>query len=158
MKQIKIFFLSLISWGCFAQSNDTIFIKFSTEYSEMKKETYKFSEESEFSFGYFIRQMEKETYGDIYFVFSHSQRDKKHNAYFGSKNSPKLYKPKSFIEGKKVLDINFFRTTPYFQIAKTFEKEDSWEQDVVIFMVDVDEIKNDNIVLREVRFSRPVKE
>ncbi|WP_168191335.1 MULTISPECIES: hypothetical protein [Antarcticibacterium] len=47
---------------------------------------------------------------------------------------------------------------PYIQVAKTFEKEDSWEQDVAIFIVDVDEIKNDSIVLREVKFTRPVKE
>ena len=147
----------ITSFG-FTQNNDTIFIKFNDEYREMKNEKYKFSEGSCFSYGYFIRQMEKDTYGDIYFNFSHTQRDEKHNRYFGTINSSVLKKPKSFLIGKKVVDINFFRTTPYIKIAKTFEKEDSWEQDVVIFMVDVNEIKNDSILLREVKFSRPVKE
>lgn len=150
--------LSSISWCSFAQVNDTIYIKFNAEYKEMKKEKYKFSEDSSFSYGYFIRQMEKDTYGDIYFIFSHPQRDERHNKYFGNKNPIILKKPKSFLEGKKVLDIEFFRTTPYIKVAKTFEEEDSWEQDVLLFMVDVDEIKNDSIVLREVKFSRPVKE
>lgn len=157
MKLILCLLLS-ISLSGFAQKNDTIFIKFNSEYGEMKKEKYKFSENSFFSYGYFIRQMEKDTYGDIYFIFSHSQRDIKHNKYFGTTNSSILKKQKSYLKDKKVLDINFFRTTPYIQIAKTFEKEDSWEQDVVIFMVDVDEIENDSIVLREVTFTRPVKE
>ena len=69
-----------------------------------------------------------------------------------------MEKHKTFLKDKKVLDISFFRTTPYLEVCKTFEEEDSWEQDVVIFMMDVDEMKNDSIVLREVRFSRPVKE
>ena len=158
MKYVILFLLSLISWCSFAQINDTVFINFSTKYQEMKKEKYKFSEGSSMSYGYFIRQMEKETYGDIHFIFSHPQRNEEHNKYFGGKNPIVLKKPKSYLDGKKVLDINFFRTTPYTEIAKTFEEEDSWEQDVMIFMVDVDEIKNDSIVLREVTFTKPVKE
>lgn len=124
----------------------------------MKTEKYKFSEGSCFSYGYFIRQMEKETYGDVYFIFSHTQRDEKHNRYFGKINSSVLKKTNSYLTGKRVLDINFFKTTPYNKIAKTFEKENSHEQSVKIFILDVEEMKNDSIVLREVKFTRPVKE
>lgn len=110
------------------------------------------------SVGFFIRQMEKDSYSDSRFLFSHANKSEKHNSIFGTENPMILKKPKSFLENKKVLDIEFFRTTPYGKVVKTFEEEDSREQDVIIFMVDVDEIKNDCIVLREVDFSRPVKE
>ncbi len=69
----------------------------------------------------------------------------------------KLVKDISFLQTIKPLDIEFFRTTSYRKVCKTFEAEDSWEQDVVIFMIDKDEIRDGKVVLREVQFSRPVK-
>jgi len=42
--------------------------------------------------------------------------------------------------------------------AKSLKKRVVWEQDVTVFIIDVDEIENDTIVLREVKFTRPVKE
>lgn len=77
---------------------------------------------------------------DFDFSFSHFNQSQKAYKTFGGKPPTILKKPKSFLENKKVLDIEFFRTTPYIPIAKTFEKQESWEQDVVIFIVDVDEI------------------
>lgn len=78
---------------------------------------------------------------------------------------PKDYSPSliittdsSFLKGKKVLTNDFFKNTSYSKVCKTFEKEDSWEQDVAVFIIDVDEIENDTIVFREVKFTRPVKE
>lgn len=61
-----------------------------------------------------------------------------------------FFTKKNFLKDKPVLDVNFFRTTPYLKIAKTFEEEDSWKQDVIIFIIDEDEMQTDNIVLREV--------
>lgn len=142
----------------FAQNSDTLFIKFNDEYEEMKKEKYKFSDSSPYSYGYFVRQMEDNTFGDIYFIFSHPQRDIKHNKYFNNRNPTILKKEKSYLKHKKVLDINFFRTNPYSKINKFFEQNNNRDQNQKIFMMDVDEIKNDSILLREVRFSRPVKE
>ena len=130
----------------------------------MEKTTYQFSRQGKNpenvppSFGYFIRQMEKDAWSDTHFHFSHAQRDSLTYKTFGGKPPLILKKPISYFKDKKLLDINFFRTTPYLQICKTFEAEDSHEQDVVIFMIDEDEIENDTLVLREVKFSRPIKQ
>jgi hypothetical protein len=95
---------------------------------------------------------------DYEFKFHHHNQSQKNYKNFGGKPPAILRKHNSFLKNKKVLEIEFFRKTPYIKIAKTFENEDSWEQNVVIFMVDVEEIKNNSIVLREVKFSRPVKQ
>jgi hypothetical protein len=156
-----VFFFWLISgafWESFSQADDTLFIKFNDEYKEMKKEKYKFSDNSPYSYGYFVRQREKNTYGDIYFIFSHPQRDDKHNEYFNNRNPTILKKKISYLKHKKVMDVNFFRTNPYVKINKIFEQNNNQDQNPIIFMMDLDEIKNDSILLREVRFSRPVKE
>lgn len=158
MKKAIFLFLGLTFFISQAQEKDTIFIKFNNSVQGTKKESYRFSPESSISFGYFIRQMEEETYGDTHFLFSHASRDEKTYRKFGGEPPIILKKNKSFLKGKKVLDIDFFRTTPYTKVCKTFEEEDSRIQDVMIFMVDVDEMKNDSIVLREVTFTRPVKE
>lgn len=141
-----------------AQKKDTIYIKFDDNYVGTKKESYQFSPNSYISYTYFIRQMEEKTFGDTHFIFSHANRDEKNYKKFG-RIPPIIRKVhNSFLKDKNILDINFFRNTPYLEVCKTFEKNESWEQDVMIFMVDVAEMKNDSIVLREVSFSRPVKE
>lgn len=159
MKLIFFFWLISVAFSkSFSQTDDTLFIKFNDEYKEMRKEKYKFSDSSPYSYGYFVKQKEKNTYGDIYFIFSHPQRDDKHNEYFNNRNPTILKKEKAYLNQKKVLDVNFFRTNPDSKINKFFEQNNNRDQDQIIFIMDVDEIKNNSILLREVRFSRPVKE
>ena len=102
--------------------------------------------------------MEEDTWSDSRFKFSHHVQSQETLEKFNIKRPIKLKKHKSFLKDREILDIKFFRTTPYIEVCKTFEEEDSWEQDVIIFMMDVDEMENDSIILREVRFTRPVKQ
>ncbi|UJH90453.1 hypothetical protein LZ575_16755 [Antarcticibacterium sp. 1MA-6-2] len=155
----------LFSSMTFSQSKDTLYIEFDNSYDQMRKDDFTQAvqagspeEKLKRSTTYYIEQMESVNGYDFEFSFSHLNQSQKNYKTFGGKPPTILDKPKSFLKEKTVLDINFFRSTPYLKIAKTFEKEDRWEQDVVIFVVDVDEIKNDSIVLREVNFSRPVKQ
>lgn len=157
-RHIILLFLGFAISTGLAQKKDTIFIKFNDSFSDTKKESYQFSAKSNMSFGYFIRQMEKETYGDKYFLFSYASRDDSYYEKFGGKHPTVLIKNISFLKSKRVLGINFFRSTPYHKVVKTFEEENSRDQDVIIFMLDEDEIVNDRIILREVNFTRPVKE
>ena len=156
----------MTSTSGYCQIKDSVYpILFNDDFEKMKKVDVTYlrqagspEEKLKKSIAYSIRQMEKNTYGDTKLNFFHTNQSKKTYQKFGGYPPIILKKPKSFLKNKKVLDIEFFRTTPYIEVCKTFEKEDSWEQDVIIFMMDVDEMKNDSIVLREVRFSRPVKE
>lgn len=163
-KKLTILFI-LFSGILFGQKSDSLFIIFNKKYPEMIKSDYTHlvqnrnsNEKLGKSITFYIKQKEKETWSDNEFSFSHTHRDKKTYEIFGGRPSVVLKKNKSYLHGKHVLDINFFRTTPYKQICKTFEEEDSHEQDVVIFMIDEDEIKNDTITIREVKFSRPLKQ
>lgn len=124
----------------------------------MEKVMFFSSENALPSYSYKIEQKEETYLYDNKFDFGHYNQSLKTYKTFGGKPPAILKKPKSFLDNKKILDIEFFRTTPYIQIAKTFEKEESWEQDMVIFMIDVDEIENDCLILREVKFTRPVKQ
>jgi|TARA_R100000501_G_C2617046_1_gene110542 hypothetical protein len=164
-KYIITFLISCCSFISFSQKKDTIVIIFNDEFSEMEKTD--FTEEVQAgspeeklkkSIAYRIRQMEKDSWSGNKFHFTHANHPKEAYKKFGGEPPIILKKQKSFLENKKVLDIEFFRTTPYIKVAKTFEEEDSWEEDVMIFMIDVDEIKNDSITLRQVSFTRPVKE
>ncbi|RXG18527.1 hypothetical protein DSM03_1011218 [Leeuwenhoekiella aestuarii] len=163
-KILFLFSIILYSTISLGQARDTVYIQFNQKFKVMDKTEYQFSrrefnpEHIPKSYGYFIRQMEKDAWSDTHFHFSHAQRDSLTYKTFGGKPPLILKKSKSYLKDKQVLDINFFRTTPYPQICKTFEEEDSHEQDVVIFMIDEDEIKNDTLTLREVKFSRPVKQ
>ncbi len=159
---VLIFTIPLIS---FSQKKDTLFIEFNNKFYEMEKSDFTKGvqasapdEKLNKSIAYSIRQMEKDSWSGNKFSFTHANHPQRAYKIFGGTPPSKLKKHKSFMENKKVLDITFFRKTPYIDVCKTFEKEDSWEQDVVIFLMDVDEMKNDSIVLREVRFSRPVKQ
>ncbi len=76
----------------------------------------------------------------------------------GFRSSMALVRDSTFLNTIKPIDHTFFETTDYIKVCKTFEAEDSHEQDVIIFIIDKDEIKDGKIVLREVFFKRPVKE
>ena len=162
---IILLFLFIVPFKLFSQKKDTIIIKFDEQNEEMIKADFTREmqagspeEELKKSIAYYIEQMEPSCGYDSKFSFTHSNQSQKAYKKFGGDPPVILHKKKSFLNDKKVLDVNFFRTTPYLKIAKTFEEEDSWTQDVAVFMMDVDEIKNDSIVLREVTFTRPVKE
>lgn len=164
-KSAFLVLINLFPLLLFSQKKDTIFIVFNSQYGKMEKSNFTKGvqagapeEKLEESIIYYIEQMEKDTYYPTKFKFTHFNQSKKSYKKFGGKPPLILKKHKSFLKGKKVLDIDFFGTTPYTKVCKTFEEEDSWKQDVLIFMVDVDEMKNDSIVLREVMFSRPVKQ
>lgn len=164
-KVFLILLINLFPFLLFSQKRDTTYIIFDKQHKEMEKSNFTEGvqagspeENLEKSIMYLIQQMEKDTYGATQFKFSHFNQSKKAYQKFGGKPPLILKKSQKFLKGKKILDIEFFRTTPYIEVCKTFEEEDSWEQDVLIFMIDVDEIRNDSIVLREVTFTRPVKE
>lgn len=144
---------------------DTILIKFNNEFPEMEKSDFTKGvqagspeEKLKKSITYFIRQMEKDSWSGNKFSFTHANHPKKAYEKFGGTPPLICKKHISFLKDRKVLDIKFFRKTPYIQVAKTFEDEDSWEEDVIIFIMDEDEVKNDSITLRQVNFSRPVKQ
>lgn len=162
---VTIVFYFLKPFSLIAQKQDTVYIKFNENYEEMRKvdltsqmQARSPDEKLKRSVVYYIEQMEPPCGYDNEFNFTHINRDKETYKEWDLEPPVILQKEKSLLRNKKFLDINFFRTTPYLKIAKTFEEEDSWKQDVMIFMVDVDEIKNDSIILREVKFGRPVKE
>ncbi len=147
------------------ESKDTIYIIFNETYKEMRKVDFTRemqagspNEKLKRSLDFSIEQKEPPMGYDYEFNFTHANRSQDIYKKFNLQSPIIEKKPKTYLKHKQVLDINFFRTTPYIEVAKTFEKEDSWEQDVVIFIVDVDEMKNDSIVLREVKFTRPVKQ
>ncbi len=149
----------------YSQIKDSVYILFNDDFEEREKTDFTYlkqagspEEKLKKSIAYRIRQMEKDSWSGNKFSFTHLNHSKKTYKKFGGEPPLILKKHKDFLKDKKVLDINFFRTTPYLEVCKTFEEEDSHVQDVMIFMADVDEIKNDSIVLREVRFTRPVKE
>jgi len=165
MKILLYLIFILLSTSGYSQKKDSVYILFNDCYRIMEKVDYTHlkqagspEEKLKKSIAYRIRQMEKDAYGDIKFKFFHSNQSRKTYEKFDGEPPLVLKKHKSFLESNKVLDIDFFRTTPYIEVCKTFEDENSWEQDVVIFMMDVDEMKNDSIILREVTFTRPVKE
>jgi hypothetical protein len=76
----------------------------------------------------------------------------------GPEGSKSILKDLNFLNKINPFDHSFFETTEYIRVCKTFEEEDSHVQDVIIFMIDKDEIKDGKIILREVFFSRPAKE
>ncbi|GAA3570331.1 hypothetical protein GCM10022395_19960 [Snuella lapsa] len=110
----------------------------------------------------FVYEIDEKREGRLYefeYRFSHFNWSK--NQYMSNSNyKPPLIikKDTSFLKTISVLDIDFFKSTDYLKVCKTFEDEDSWKQDVLIFIIDIDEIVDDKIVLREVQFSRPVKQ
>ncbi|WP_405199066.1 hypothetical protein [Christiangramia sp. LLG6405-1] len=165
MKKVLLILFYLIPVLSFSQVKDTVYIRFDQRYDEMEKADFTKGvqagspdEKLEKSIAYWVRQMEEETYGDTRFRFTHYNQSQKAYNHFGGKPPLILQKHKSFLKNRNTLDINLFRTMPYIKIAKTFEEENSWEEDVMIFMIDEEEIQNDSITLRQVNFTRPVKQ
>jgi hypothetical protein len=167
MKLLYILITIICSQHLLSQTiRDTIFIYFDDEKAGMKKGEFYHptrkdnpSEKINESITYFIEEkITKNPLGyDTGYTFYHLNRDKKSYEIFGGKPPLKLIKDTAFLRTVKLLDIAFFRKTDYIKVCKTFEAEDSWEQDVIIFIIDKDEIQDGKVVLREVSFSRPVK-
>ncbi len=167
MKNTSIIIILVISQLCFSQKKDTIYILFDDQHPTMEKSSFKTGrilkegdKSPETSFTYRIDEKETENpfgYSTGY-TFSHFNQLKSAYTIFGGRPPLKMVKDSSFLNEIKPLDNEFFRKTTYRKVCKTFEEEDSWEQDVVIFVIDIDEICHGNIILREVNFGRPVKE
>ncbi len=77
---------------------------------------------------------------------------------FGGRQPQTLVKSIDFLENLNVLDESFFRKIEFVKVCDAFEADDSWEQDVIVFIIDKDEIKNNQIVLREVTFRKPTRQ
>ncbi len=165
---IIFFMLSIIDYGHAQVRKDTVYIQFDSIHPNMKKyktdiKVYdeKKNIKEKLVISYKIQEklvVKKNRYVGYWFTFSYSERTKAEISLFGGTSSKSIIKPIRYLNNIKLLDYNYFEDTDYQKVCKTFEAEDSWEQDVVIFIVDKEEIKNDMIVLREVAFKRPVIE
>lgn len=159
---IILFFFNSIN--VVSQVKDTLYIYFDSTNIEMKKGSFIDNRVQDpiksISITYYIDEKKREfSYEyDKGYTFWHRNRDEKSAKLFGYKQPLTLEKDILFFKKINLLDNCFFKKTDYHQVCKTFEKEDSWEQDVVIFIIDKDEIKDGKLILREVTFSRPVKE
>jgi hypothetical protein len=164
MRYLIIILSIFCSFFGLAQEKNTVYIIFDASQHEMKKVDYtkarmvSANEPLEKSIHYQILQKDPDEEYDNYYEFFHNNYPKKVYEEFGGEPPIKLIKDTAFLRTIKLLDIAFFRTTDYIKVCKTFEAEDSWEQDVIIFIIDKDEIQDGKVVLREVSFSRPAKE
>ena len=164
---LTLFGVILCFQYCYSQcrKNDTLYIYFDEKIEGMSKQIIpkerlmvKGDIPGENSYVYEIQEKEDGFLYESAYKFSHFNWSKR-------KLLPKDYskpiiieKDSSFLVGKRILTNTFFKNTPYSEVCKTFELEDRREQNVILFVIDVSEIKNNNLVLREVNFSRPVKE
>lgn len=168
MKIYNLFFIMIFyCLSSFSQSKkDTVYIYFENIQIGMKKDQFKTIKSNKYpneiiktSYSYLI---DEKTYEDINmtdsgYTFTHYNWDIHSLEYFNLVQPLKIEKDIAFLRTVKPLDINFFLNTSYIEVCKIFEKEDSREIDVVIFMIDKDEIKKGKLILREVKFSRPEK-
>ncbi len=168
----KIFFSILLlfaAYECYSQfSVDTIYICFEENRPNMEKHLsfIKIYDENrniknKLVINFRIQEninVDKKRYIGYWFSFFYDERTQQEIELFGGKRSALLLKDLDFLKQIKPLDYQFFESTSYLEVCKTFEAEDSWEQDVVIFVIDKDEIKEGKLVLREVKFSRPTIE
>ena len=167
MKTTISIFLILFTLNCVSQQfKDTVYIYFDSTLVGMKKADFKIfkskkypNEKIKSSHTYKIDEKKmKDTIGyDKGYTFTHFNQGKGEYEVFGGKPPLALKKESPFLKTIKPLTIDFFLNTDYKKVCKTFEEEDSHEQDVIIFVIDKDEIKNGKLTLREVIFSRPVK-
>jgi len=154
--------------GCHSQNQqkDTSYILFDDKIEGMNKQiipkqklTIKGDVPNEDSYVYEIQEKKEGRLYEFSYRFSHFNWSKKKSILSMDYSPPLIIeKDSSFLKEIKVLTIDFFKNTSYSEVNKKFEKEDSWEQDVLIFIIDIAEIKNNKIVLREVNFTRPIKE
>lgn len=146
---------------------DTVYILFDSTQIGMKKISYKVlksikypNENIKTSYSYKINEKKHENryLYDTGYTFVHFNAGKSEYEYFGGTPPLKIIKDFSFLRNIKPLDIDFFLSTDYHKVCKTFEAKNRREQDVIIFIIDKGEIKNGKLILREVTFRRPVKE
>jgi hypothetical protein len=170
MRNYILLFLTLsIFLNCSSQvqEKDTIYITFDSNNEGMSKNvipkeklTKNNATPVDDSFVYMIDEKNEGHLYEFAYEFSHFNWSK--NKYIRDSSTYKppqiIKKNKRFLEKINVLKNDFFKNTKYRDVCKTFEEEDSREQDVTIFIIDLEEIKNNTIVLREVYFSRPIKE
>jgi len=149
----------------YSQCNDTLFIIFDDYYPEMKKIDFTHlkqagspDEKLKRSITYEIDQLEKEDGYTYQYNFTHANSSKKEYQKFATTPPCMMKKTKSFLKNKKVLDINFFKTTSNRKSSELFQRSNSPNKTLLIFIIDVEEEKNDTLILREVQYSSPVKE
>lgn len=165
MKKFYISILILIFYqNGYSQLKDTIYIYFDSIHSNMKKSSSVIrrvvKEDERMAYSYYIgEKAHNNDYGyDTGYTFYQYNRPENAIKKFGGKQPLTIEKDICYLKKYKILDTNFFKETEYIKVCKTFEAEDSWDQDVIIFVIDKDEIKNGKMILREVTFSRPAKE
>lgn len=167
MKYIILITILLLSISkSISQTKDTLYICFDKRHPKMKKVDFsemmnndKSIDSLNKSITYKIQEQEKSSnlIYDNFFEFTHFNQSEKANKLFNVKPPVILQKDTSFLKTIKPLTIEFFLNTDYLKVCKTFEEEDSHNQNVIIFMIDKDEINNGKLILREVTFSRPLK-
>lgn len=163
---ILILFVFFESCHSQNQKKDSLYILFDDKTEGMNKQiipkdklTIKGDVPKEDSYVYEIQEKKEGLLYEFSYKFSHFNWSKKKSILPKDYSPPLIIeKDSSFLKGKNVLTNDFFRNTSYSEVCKTFEKEGNWEQDVIIYIIDVSEIRNNKIVLREVNFTRPVKE
>lgn len=168
MKKLLFLFVLLYCSYSFSQiKKDTIYIYFDSIHKNMEKSRgiIKINKKNgdiirKLSISYHIEEIVRsnpEMHSTGY-TFWHHERTPWEIKNFGGPKSPiTLIKGLDFLNKIKLLDYHFFENTDYLKVCKTFEAEDSHQQDVIIFIIDKDEIKDGKIVLREALFERPVK-
>lgn len=169
MKSYMIFLVILLFFqGCQSQNinKDTIYILFDEKNEGMRKQfipkeklIIKGDIPIDDSFVYEIQEKKEGLLYEFAYKFSHFNWSEKKSILPKNYSPPLIIeKDYSFLNEIKILKNDFFKSTSYIEVCKTFEERNSWEQNVVIFIIDVSEIKNNKIVLREANFTRPIKE
>lgn len=162
---IILYLISSIGYSQIKQ--DTLYILFDSTQVGMKKTSYKVlkstkypNENIKISYSYIIDEKKHENsyLYDSGYTFVHLNQGKSEYEYFGGTPPLKIIKDSCFLRKIEPLNIDFFLKTDYLEVCKTFEKEDNWEQDVIIFIIDKEEIKDGKVILKEVKFRRPAKE
>ncbi|WP_159022103.1 hypothetical protein [Formosa sp. L2A11] len=166
--QIIFIFLLLIFQSCLSQKKekDTIYILFNAKEEGMIKDiipkqmlTVKGVSPVDNSFTYEIDEKKDGFLYEYAYIFSHFNWSSAKTLFPENYRAPLILKKDiSFLNKIDVLENNFFKNTNYKKVCKVFEKEDSREVDVIIFIIDVAEMNTKEIVLREVLFNRPIKE
>lgn len=151
----KTFYFSIcLTIACFfsvqAQVKDTLIIKFDSSHPEMRKGKMKVPyTDGLFSYYYHIKKRisKKDEYRFI--TVSYPIQSQKTIDYFDSGYINPITKTvnKSYLKNKLILDISFFRKTPYEEIkALLMGKNPPFK-----FIYEVGKSKNGKILLREVR-------
>lgn len=165
---MKIFFFSFLVLifytNCYSQVKDTVYIYFDSTEVSMRKGSFKdkrvLRKNKTISSTYYINE-KKHKYSyltDSGYTFWHRNRSKRDLVKWDGKLPLKLIKDTCFLKTINLLDKKLFLETDFIKVCKIFEADDSRDQDVIIFIIDKEEIRDGKMILREVTFSRPVKE